>query len=107
MGTRGQYYPARQADQLRQVYEQLAERLRSSYTLVYQTDRKIPDGTLRLVQVFYRAASKAGETAVFIPGMVVPASGSPRLFLALVVSLLVLNAAIARLYLSRRSGDSR
>jgi VWFA-related protein len=92
-GTRGQYYSARQADQLRQIYEELAQRLRSSYTLTYQTDRKLPDGTLRPVQVFYKAATKAGETAVFIPGMVVPSAGWPRLFLALVAALLIANLA--------------
>ena len=35
------------ADQLRSIYEQLAERLRSSYSLVYRTDRQLPDGTFR------------------------------------------------------------
>lgn len=95
--TRGEYYPARQADQLRSIYEQLAERLRSSYTLVYQTDRKLPDGTLRPVRVSYRAGSKAGETAVFIPGMVVPAAGWSRLFLALLLALVVLGIVPRRL----------
>ena len=95
VSTRGQYYPAREADQLRMIYEAIAERLRSSYTLVYQTDRKIPDGTLRPVQVFYRAVKKAGETAVFIPGMVVPAAGWPRLFLGLLGGLVLL-AAVPR-----------
>jgi VWFA-related protein len=87
VATRGQYYPARQADQLRSIYEQLAQRLRSSYTLVYQSDRKLPDGTLRPVRVSYRASRQVGQTAVFIPGMVVPAAGWPRLFLALVAAL--------------------
>ena len=86
-GTRGQYYPARQADQLRSIYEEIAQRLRSGYTLTYQTDRQIPDGTLRPVRVVYRAGRTAGETAVFIPGMVVPAPGWSRLFVALVVVL--------------------
>ncbi len=85
--TRGQYYPARQADQLRSIYEQIATRLRSGYTLVYQTDRKIPDGTLRPIRILYRASRQAGETTVFVPGMVVPAPGWPRLFLLLVVGL--------------------
>jgi VWFA-related protein len=89
--TRGQYYPARQADQLRTIYEQLAERLRSSYSLVYQSDRKIPDGTLRPVRVVYRASRQAGETAIFIPGMVVPAAGWSGLFLGLLVALGVLS----------------
>ncbi|MFO0953939.1 MAG: VWA domain-containing protein [Isosphaeraceae bacterium] len=88
--TRGQYYPARQADQLRKIYQELAERLRSSYTLVYRSDRKIPDGTLRPVRVVYRTSKIAGETAVFIPGMVVPAAGWSRLFLALLGCLAVL-----------------
>lgn len=103
--TRGQYYPARQAEQLRSIYEQLAERLRSSYSLVYQTDRKLPDGTLRPVRVYYRASRKAGETAVFIPGMVVPAGGWPQLFLLLVGVL----AALAFLpgWLARRPARSR
>lgn len=87
VATRGQYYPARQADQLRSIYEQLARRLRSSYSLVYQSDRKLPDGTLRPVRVSYRASRQVGQTAVFIPGMVVPAGGWPRLFLALVAAL--------------------
>jgi VWFA-related protein len=91
--TRGQYYPARQADQLRTIYQELAERLRSSFTLVYRSDRAIPDGTLRPVRVSYRASQSAGETAVFIPGMVVPAAGWSRLFLALVAILIVLAAA--------------
>lgn len=93
VGTRGQFYLATQADQLRSIYEQLAERLRSSYTLVYQTNRKIPDGTLRPIQVSYRASKQVGETAVFIPGMVVPAAGWPRLFLALLAGLVVIAVA--------------
>jgi Ca-activated chloride channel homolog len=88
--TRGQYYPARQADQLRSIYEQLAERLRSSYSLVYRTDRRLPDGTLRPVRVSYRASKKAGEAKVFIPGMVVPAAGWSPLFLSLVAILATL-----------------
>ena len=90
VSTRGQYYPARQADQLRSIYEQIAERLRSSYTLVYRTARKLPDGTLRPVRVAYRASRSAGETQVFIPGMVVPAAGWSRLFVGLVLLLFAL-----------------
>jgi len=97
VSTRGQYYPARQADQLRTIYEEIAQRLRSSYTLVYQTDRKIPDGTLRPVRVAYRAAKRAGETAVFIPGMVVPAPGWSPLFLGLVSGIAALMAVPGRL----------
>jgi VWFA-related protein len=85
--TRGQYYPARSADQLRAIYETIAERIRSSYNLVYQSDRKLPDGTLRPVRIFYRGSRTAGETAVFIPGMVVPAGGWSPLFLGLLAAL--------------------
>lgn len=90
--TRGQYYPARQADQLRKIYEELAQRLRSSYSLVYRTDRKLPDGTLRPIRVFYRASRQGGETALFVHGMVVPAAGWSALFLGLVAALAVLAA---------------
>lgn len=99
--TRGQYYPARQADQLRSIYEELAERLRSSYSLAYRTDRRLPDGTLRPVRVYYRASRKAGEATVFIPGMVVPAAGWSPLFLALVLILATL--AILPGQLARRA----
>ncbi|MFI5456361.1 MAG: VWA domain-containing protein [Isosphaerales bacterium] len=97
--TRGQYYPAKSADQLRAIYEQIAERIRSSYNLVYQSDRKLPDGTLRPVRIFYRGSRTAGETAVFIPGMVVPAGGWSPLFLGLLAALsalLVLPGRLAR-----------
>jgi VWFA-related protein len=90
--TRGQYYPARHADQLRAIYEQLAERIGSSYMLVYQTDRKLPDGTLRPVRIGYRASRSVGETAIFIPGMVVPAAGWSPLFLGLLLFLVFLMA---------------
>ena len=83
-------YPAKSADQLRAIYEQIAERIRSSYNLVYQSDRKLPDGTLRPVRIFYRGSRTAGETAVFIPGMVVPAGGWSPLFLGLLTALAVL-----------------
>src|SRR4029450_7541315 len=85
--TRGQYYPAHHADQLRAIYEQIAERIGSSYTLAYQTDRKLPDGTLRPIRIIYRRSNVAGETAVFIPGMVVPAGGWSPLFLGLLAVL--------------------
>ncbi len=88
VATRGQYYPARDADQLRTIYEQIAERLKAGYTLLYQSDRKIPDGTLRPIRIIYRAMTKsAGETAVFIPGMVVPSGGWSGLFLGLLAVL--------------------
>jgi VWFA-related protein len=88
--TRGQYYSARQSEQLRAIYEQLAERLRSTYTLMYRTDRKLPDGTLRPVRISYRASKIVGVAKVFVPGMVVPAAGWSPLFLALVAILMVL-----------------
>ena len=84
--------PGRDAGQLRAIYEQLAERIGASYRLVYQSDRKLPDGTLRPVRVVYHRGSRqsAGETAVFIPGMVVPSGGWSPLFLGLFALLTVL-----------------
>ena len=81
--SRGQYYPARNAEQLRTIYETIAERIGASYSLVYESDRRLPDGTLRPVRIFHKGSTQAGETAVFIPGMVVPAGGWSPLFLAL------------------------
>jgi VWFA-related protein len=89
--TRGQHYLARDADQLRKIYEEIAQRLGSSYSLAYQTDRKVPDGTLRPIRILYEKAKQAGETAVFIRGMVVPAAGWSRLFLGLLITLALLS----------------
>ena len=72
------------------------------YRLVYRTDRPLPDGTLRPVSVYYRESTAAvGRAEVFIRGMVVPASGWPRLFLGLVAMLVVL--ALLPGWLRRRS----
>ncbi|WZO96810.1 vWA domain-containing protein [Isosphaeraceae bacterium EP7] len=98
--TRGQAYLARQVDQLKSIYEELAKRLGSSYRLIYRSERAIPDGTLRPVKVYYRGQSKAGEAAVFIPGMVVPAPVGSFLFLTLVGGLLVTRSIAGR---SRRA----
>ncbi len=97
--TRGQYYPARNAEQLRAIYETIAERIGASYNLVYESDRRLPDGTLRPVRIFYRGSKQAGETAVFIPGMVVPAGGWSPLFLLLLAALIAL--ALAPIWVSR------
>ncbi len=85
--TRGQHYLARDADQLKTIYEEIARRIGSSYSLTYETDRKVPDGTLRPISIFYRKGEKAGQTAVFIRGMVVPSAGWSRLFLLLLIGL--------------------
>ncbi len=85
--TRGQYYPAQRASDLGAIYEQIAERISSSYTLVYKSDRPIPDGTLRPVRIAYKGGRSVGEIAVFIPGMVAPEAGWSPLFLLLVVTL--------------------
>ncbi len=58
--------------------------------LSYQTDRPLPDGTLRPIRVSYRGGRSTGETAVFIPGMVVPAAGWSPLFLGLTAALAAL-----------------
>jgi VWFA-related protein len=91
--TRGQYYPARNSEQLRAIYETIAERIGASYNLVYESDRRLPDGTLRPVRIFHRGSNQAGETAVFIPGMVVPAGGWSPLFLLILAALVALALA--------------
>ncbi len=99
VSTRGQYYPARNADQLRAIYEEIAERIGSTYMLAYQSDRKLPDGTLRPIRITYRRSQSSGETAIFIPGMVVPAGGWSPLFLGLLAvlgAMIVLPGALAR-----------
>ena len=89
--TRGQYFPADKPERLAAIYEELAVRLGTSYSLTYRAARKLPDGTLRPIRIVYRQQARgAGEATVFIRGMVVPAAGWPRLFLALLAALIVL-----------------
>ncbi len=104
-GTRGQSYRAKDAEGLKAIYQELADRLGSTYSLQYQTDRKVPDGTLRPIKLFYAEAKEVGESAVFIRGMVVPAPGWSRLFLVLVVSLSAL-AALPSFWKNTQSGKS-
>ena len=95
--TRGQYFPARKADELRAVFEQFAVRQGQLYQLTFTTNRKLPDGTLRDVKVYYKASRNAGAAQVFIPGMVVPKAGWSPLFLALLAGLAVLAILPGRL----------
>jgi Ca-activated chloride channel family protein len=88
--TRGQHYLAKDAASLGKIYEEIARRLGSSYTLTYRTDRKVSDGTLRPIEIFYQKAIQAGKTTYFIPGMVVLYAGWSRLFLVLLVFLVIL-----------------
>lgn len=85
--TRGQYFSAQNVAQLSAIYEELALELGRSYSLTYLSERKLPDGTLRPIKVFYRASKTAAETAVYIPGMVVPAAGWSWLFVLLIAAL--------------------
>jgi Ca-activated chloride channel homolog len=93
--TRGQHYLARDADQLRKIYEEIARRAGNTYGLTYATDRKVPDGTFRPIRILYQkgdqAVAQAGETAIFVRGMVVPAAGWSGLFLGLLAFLLMLS----------------
>ena len=96
--TRGRYFPARDATKLRVIFAELAQSLRESYSLTYRTDRDLPDGTLRPVKVFYRErVESAGERALYIPGMVVPATGWSPLFLGIVAGLIALAVLPGRL----------
>jgi VWFA-related protein len=102
--TRGQWFHAPRPEQLRSIFEELARRLGEGYTLTYRTDRRLPDGTLRPVTVAYRKSGQVGEAAVFIRGMVVPASGWSRLCLGLVGVLAALAWLPGRL--ARRGAPS-
>jgi VWFA-related protein len=105
-GTRGQYYHARDAGQLHKLFEEIARRLGSSYSLTYETDRKVPDGTLRPIRISYQKATQAAETAVFIRGMVVPEAGWSRLYLALFFGIATLAALPGVLIRKRPEGKS-
>lgn len=85
--TRGQHYAANDAAGLGRIYEEIARRLGSAYRLTYATDRRMPDGTLRPIAVYFARAQKAGQAAIFVRGMVVPARGWSGLFLALLAGL--------------------
>jgi hypothetical protein len=72
--------------------------LRDSYSLTYQSDRTLPDGTLRPIRVFYKQQKEAaGKTAVYIRGMVVPKRGWSWLFLLIVGGMVALAVLPARL----------
>jgi VWFA-related protein len=96
--TRGQYFPAKNVEQLQAIYEELARGLKDSYSLTYRSDRTLPDGTLRPIRVFYKQQEQAaGEAAVYVRGMVVPAQGWSWLFLLLLGGLVVLAVLPGRL----------
>jgi VWFA-related protein len=92
-GSRGRYFPARDAAQLRSIYEEIARSLKQSYSLTYRTNNAVQDGTLRPIEVVYRANPKGvGKSDVYIPGMVVPKVGWSPLFLGLVLGLVALGS---------------
>jgi VWFA-related protein len=91
--TRGQYFPAEKADELRSVFEAFAVRQGQLYQLSYTSNHKLQDGTLRDVRVYYRQSQKAGVAHVYVPGMVVPKGEWPALFLLLMAGLAILASA--------------
>jgi VWFA-related protein len=93
-GSRGQYFAARDSEQLGAIYEEIAQRLGQTYSLSYRTDRSLPDGTLRPVKLYFRESEKAsGQADVFISGMVVPGPAWPGLFLVLLATLAAIGLA--------------
>ena len=104
--TRGQHYTTADAAGLGRIFEEIARRLGSTYRLTYATDRRIPDGTLRPIAIFYARAKQAGQAAIFIRGMVVPARGWSRLFLLLLTSLVALAVVPPLLRTRRRRSPS-
>jgi hypothetical protein len=104
-GTRGRYFAAREAGDLQAIYEEVARGLGESYSLSYRSER-LPDGTLRAIEVEYGANPQAtGAAEVYVRGMVVPASGWNGLFLALAGVLVAL--AVAPGWLKRRRTATR
>ena len=85
--TRGRPFSARQSSSLRSIFEEIARGLGRSYHLTYRTDHRLPDGTLRPISIYYGKSRLAGTASVFIPGMVVPATGWSWLFVLLLVTL--------------------
>jgi VWFA-related protein len=85
--TKGQYFPARRADELLAIFREFAVNQGELYQVVYKTNREVPDGTVRPVSVAYKQSRKEGVAAFYIPGMVVPKSGWNWLFLGLLAGL--------------------
>ncbi len=97
--TRGMAFSTRDVDGLKTIFEEIARGLSQSYSLTYLSDRKLQDGTLRPIKIFFRKSTQVAEARVYIPGMVVQAGGWSWLFLALAGGLVALAAWPA---LSRR-----
>lgn len=86
--TRGDFSPAEHNDQLRSIFQEFGATQGQLYQIVYRTNRQIPDGTLRPVKVIFRDnRTSAGQTDIYIRGMVVPAPFGSGLFLALLGGL--------------------
>jgi VWFA-related protein len=85
--TKGQYFPARRADELVAIFREFAVNQGVLYQVAYRTNREVPDGTVRPVSVAYRQGRKEGVATFYIPGMVVPKSGWNWLFLGLLAGL--------------------
>ena len=98
---RGEYYPVRDVNELRRIFEEIAVKQGQLFQIAYRTNREVPDGTLRPIQVVYKTSRSVGTTSVFIRGMVVPARGWSSLFLCL-VGLLVSLYYLPRLMRSER-----
>ncbi|MDX2037691.1 MAG: VWA domain-containing protein [Isosphaeraceae bacterium] len=96
--TRGQFYRAESAEQLRKIYEEIAERLGATYRVAFPTDRPLQDGTLRPIALSHVRSRSTAETKLFIPGMVVPSPGWSGLFTALLVGLSLVLIAGDRLW---------
>ncbi len=97
--TRGQAFKAINPAALRGIFEEIARSMAQTYSLSYTTDHKIQDGTLRPIEVLYAKSSSAAKSAVYVPGMIVPAAGWSWLFLATLAAF----AGLSRLpSLSRR-----
>jgi VWFA-related protein len=91
--TGGEYAFAESSDDLLALYQSLAQRLQSEYSIRYQSPSGLRDGIGRVLSVQLRAAPSAPAVAEYNPGGLVPEVGEPApwpLFVAVLLGLIAL-----------------
>jgi VWFA-related protein len=102
--TGGKYYPARDISKLQLIYGELAERLQTTYTVTFPSQRQSHDGTSRGIDISVtRGGVRMSDAARFdynVRGLVVP-DLHEYIYLGLLVvlgALLVVPPGVRRLY---------
>jgi hypothetical protein len=91
--TGGEYALAESSDDLLALYQDIAQRLQSEYSIRYRSPSSLRDGLGRVLSVQLREAPSAAAVAEYNPGGLVPEVGEPApwpLFLAAVLGLIAL-----------------